>query len=69
MPPSRALDEGRRGQPAAAERRPGSAREQSSKRLSLVTTVADMQRRRRKRVRVERAVKVAPVSDYRDLSG
>jgi hypothetical protein len=68
LPPSRAFDEVRRAA-NAAERDRIAAREQSSRRRALVSTVADMQRVRRKRSRVKRLAAIVPASDYRDISG
>jgi hypothetical protein len=68
MPPVRAFEQGRRatGAPRAAR---ASEREQSSRRLALVTATQDLQRGRRKRGRLKRLVTIVPVSDYRDVVG
>jgi hypothetical protein len=65
MPPNRAFDDRLGGAPAKRD----SEREQSIPRVALVTAVADVQRRRRKRARLKRLVAIVPVSDYRDVVG
>jgi len=68
MPRDRAFEDVRRdaGAPLAAS---APEREQSPRRVALVTAVQDAQRRRRKRDRVKRLVAIVPVSDYRDVVG
>jgi hypothetical protein len=65
MPPNRAFDD----RLATARSKRASEREQSSPPVALVTAVADVQRRRRKRARLKRVVAIVPVSDYRDVVG
>jgi hypothetical protein len=56
-----------RRQPDPAKRLPGATR--SPRRLGLVSSVQDAQRKRRPQRGLRRLVAIVPVSDYRDVAG